>query len=50
MPDRGAIACGGYEATCRRTIRPYVTDPEAGDLAVARTLEELRKMKQGRPC
>ena len=49
MPDRGAIACGGYEATCRKTIRPYVTDPEAGDLAVVRTLEELRKMKQDRP-
>ena len=46
MPDRSAIACGGYEVTCRKTIRPYVTDPEAGDLAVARTLETLRRMKQ----
>ena len=44
MPDRGAIACGGYEVTCRKTIRPYVLDPEAGDLAVVQTLESLRNM------
>ena len=45
MPDRGAIACGGYEPTCRKTIRPYVLDPEAGDLAVVQTLKSLREMK-----
>ena len=44
MPDRGAIACGGYEVTCRKTIRPYVLKPEAGDLAVTQTLKGLRSM------
>jgi len=45
LPDRGAIACGGYEVTCRKTIRPYVLKPEAGDLAVVQTLKSLREMK-----
>ena len=45
MPDRGAIACGGYEVSCRKPVRPYVTDPEAGDLAVTQTLKSLREMK-----
>ena len=44
MPDRGAIACGGYEVTCRKTIRPYVLKPEAGDLAVAQTLKSLESI------
>ena len=44
LPDRGAIANGGYEVTCRRTIRPYVLDPEAGDLAIVQTLDSLRAM------
>ena len=46
MPDRGAIACGGYEVTCRKTIRPYVLNPDAGDLAVVQTLASLRNMHQ----
>lgn len=45
MPDRGAIAAGGYEVTCRKTIRPYVLKAEAGDLAVKMSLEQLRSMK-----
>jgi hypothetical protein len=45
MPDRGAIACGGYEVTCRKSVRPYVLEPEAGDLAVVQTLASLRAMK-----
>ncbi|MBO5791652.1 MAG: neutral/alkaline non-lysosomal ceramidase N-terminal domain-containing protein [Lentisphaeria bacterium] len=44
MPDRGAIACGGYEVTCRETIRPYVLKPEAGDLAVAQTFKSLESI------
>ena len=42
LPDRGAIACGGYEVECRKRSRPYVTTPEAGDLAVTQTLQGLR--------
>ncbi|MBO7328456.1 MAG: neutral/alkaline non-lysosomal ceramidase N-terminal domain-containing protein [Lentisphaeria bacterium] len=44
MPDRGAIACGGYEVSCRKYIRPYVLKPEAGDLAVLQTLDSLNRM------
>ena len=44
MPDRGAIACGGYEANCRKWVRPYVLEPEAGDLAVVQSLAALREM------
>ena len=46
LPDRGAIAVGGYEAACRKEICSYVTEPEAGDLAVAQTLKALRKMQK----
>ena len=45
FPDRGAIACGGYEVNCRKTNRPYVLVPEAGDLAVVQTLELLESIK-----
>ncbi len=44
MPDRGAIACGGYEVDCRKWVRPYVLEPEAGDLAVVQSLAALREM------
>ena len=44
LPDRAAIAVGGYEVDCRKLSRPYVTAPEAGDLAVAQTLHALRQM------
>ena len=44
LPDRGAIAVGGYEVSCRHHSRPYVTKPEAGDLAVTQTLKALREM------
>lgn len=44
MPDRGAIACGGYEVSVRKSVRPYVLKPEAGDLAVVQTLESLRSL------
>ena len=44
LPDRGAIAVGGYEIACRHWSRPYVTKPEAGDLAVSQTLKALREM------
>ena len=47
MPDRGSIANGGYEVTCRKTVRPYVLEPEAGDLAVVQTLKALRGMFKG---
>ena len=43
FPDRGAIACGGYEVDCRKMVRPYVLKPEAGDLAVSQTLDALEK-------
>ena len=46
LPDRGAVAEGGYEATCRKEICSYVTVPEAGDLAVAPTLKALREMQK----
>ena len=44
MPDRGAIATGGYEATCRERIYPWVLKPEAGDLAISATLASLRAL------
>ena len=44
LPDRGAIACGGYEVECRKLSRPYVTTPEAGDLAITQTLQNLRTL------
>ena len=50
LPDRGAIACGGYEVTCRKWTRPYVTKPEAGDLAVTQTLKGLREMQTENFC
>lgn len=44
MPDRGAIAYGGYEVTSRKNVRNYVLKPEAGDLAIEQTLEALRNL------
>ena len=44
MPDRGAIAVGGYEVSSRRVNRPYVLKPEAGDLTVTQSLKSLREM------
>ena len=44
MPDRGAFAAGGYEASCIRSYRAYVIQPEAGDVAVTQTLAQLRQM------
>ena len=38
------IACGGYEVNVRKSVRPYVLKPEAGDLAVVQTLESLRSL------
>ena len=46
LPDRGAIAVGGYEVTWRSCSRAYVTKPEAGDLAVVQTLKALREMQK----
>ena len=46
LPDRGAVAAGGYEAACRKEICSYVTRPEAGDLAVVQTLKALREMQK----
>ena len=46
LPDRGAIAVGGYEVTWRSCSREYVTTPEAGDLAVVQTLKALREMQK----
>ena len=46
MPDRGSIAVGGYEVNCRERFDPYVTLPEAGDLAVVATLASLRKLAE----
>ena len=46
LPDRGAIAVGGYEVTWRSCSREYVTKPEAGDLAVVQTLKALREMQK----
>lgn len=45
LPDRGAIACGGYEIDWRKVVSPYVLDPEAGDLAVLQSLKSLREVK-----
>lgn len=44
LPDRGAIAVGGYEVSCRERQSPYVTLPEAGDSAVSAALAELREL------
>ena len=44
LPDRGAVAQGGYEVTWRERQRPYVTLPEAGDVAISAVLKELREM------
>lgn len=46
MPDRGAIASGGYEPEYRARVRAYVTLPEAGDLAVSQTLAGLRTLAE----
>ena len=48
LPDRGAIAMGGYEATCRERICPWVLTPEAGDLAISATLASLRELAAGK--
>ncbi len=45
MPDRGAIACGGYEVLVRRVMRPYVFTPDAGDKMIVQCLAELREMR-----
>ena len=42
LPDRAAIAAGGYEITWREKVRAYVTTPEAGDVAITQTLASLR--------
>ena len=44
LPDRGAIALGGYEVTWRERSNPYVLAPEAGDLAVSSALVRLREL------
>ena len=44
LPDRSAIAAGGYEITWRERVRAYVTTPEAGDMAITQTLASLRKL------
>ncbi|MCQ2380045.1 MAG: neutral/alkaline non-lysosomal ceramidase N-terminal domain-containing protein [Victivallaceae bacterium] len=46
MPDRGAIACGGYEVLMRPAVRPYVFTPDAGDVMVVQCLAGLREMKK----
>ena len=48
LPDRGAIAMGGYEVTCRERIYPWVTLPEAGDIAINSTLASLRALAAGK--
>ena len=48
LPDRGAIAMGGYEVTCRERIYPWVTLPEAGDIAITSTLSSLRELAAGK--
>ncbi|MCQ2380048.1 MAG: neutral/alkaline non-lysosomal ceramidase N-terminal domain-containing protein [Victivallaceae bacterium] len=47
MPDKAAIARGGYEVHVRKVMRPYVFTPDAGDVMVVQTLKELREMKNG---
>jgi len=44
LPDRAAIAAGGYEVSFRPKGRAYVLTPEAGDLAVTQTLASLREL------
>jgi len=44
LPDRGAIAAGGYEVVWRARSGAYVLEPEAGDLAVTQTLASLREL------
>ncbi len=44
MPDRSAIAAGGYEYSCRKMINPYVFKPEAGDIAVEQSLKTLNQL------
>lgn len=46
LPDRAAIAAGGYEVSWRERGRAYVTCPEAGDVAITQTLASLRKLAQ----
>jgi hypothetical protein len=46
LPDRSAIAAGGYEVTWRSRSNAYVLDPEAGDLAITQTLASLRKLTE----
>lgn len=46
LPDRGAIAAGGYESTWRKRSSAYVLDPEAGDVAITQTLASLRKLAE----
>jgi len=50
LPDRGAIALGGYEVTWRERGNPYVLADEAGDLAVSATLARLREMAAKAPA
>jgi len=45
LPDRGSFAMGGYEPECLKTIRPYVVEPHAGDVAIRQSLALLRKMR-----
>jgi hypothetical protein len=44
LPDRAAIAAGGYEISWREKVRAYVTTPEAGDVAITQTLASLREL------
>lgn len=44
LPDRAAIAAGGYEVTWRSRSNAYVLDPEAGDVAITQTLASLREL------
>ena len=44
LPDRSAIAAGGYEISWREKVRAYVTTPEAGDVAITQTLASLREL------
>ena len=45
LPDRGSFAMGGYEPDCLKTIRPYVVEPHAGDVAIRQSLALLRAMR-----
>ncbi|MCQ2380049.1 MAG: neutral/alkaline non-lysosomal ceramidase N-terminal domain-containing protein [Victivallaceae bacterium] len=46
MPDKAALARGGYEAHARKMARSYIFTPDAGDVMVVQTLKELREMKK----